>query len=122
MRSLDNITVVVVAFEGLSKLFEQPKIIENSISKNSALRKSNFQFNSTDNMKSNSAMEEDKERFSKLTFDMQEENQFQDEISTASRTESTRKRSESSTALKNRLKDESRNESLPPNDGQLYQK
>lgn len=122
MRSLDNITVVVVAFEGLSKLFEQPKIIENRISKNSALRKSNFQFNSTDNMKSNSAMEEDKERFSKLTFDMQEENQFQDEISTASRTESTRKRSESSTALKNRLKDESRNESLPPNDGQLYQK
>ena len=104
MRSLDNITVVVVAFEGLSKLFEQPKIIENSISKNSALRKSNFQFNSADNMKNNSAMEEDRERFSKLTFDMQEENkfsisknQFQDEISTASRTESTRKRSESST-------------------------
>lgn len=110
MRSLDNITVVVVAFEGLSKLFEQPKIIENSISKNSALRKSNFQFNSADNMKSNTVMEEDRERFSKLTFDMQEENkfikknkfsisknQFQDEISTASRTESTRKRSESST-------------------------
>lgn len=125
--------MVVVAFDALAKLFEQP-IISSRLDREVVMRKSNSHLHSQDNIrKNNSSLNQDKVKFAQLSFDLQEENkhikrnkfshsnnQFQNEISTANRTESSKKRTESGTAIQNRLSDESRSKSSTLNDKQQY--
>lgn len=108
-RSLDNITVVVVAFEGFSKLFSKPKTESESM--NSTVKRDNSQLRSTDHIRK-TTLKEDTNKLKKFHNDNIPRNkvpslksQFQDEVSTEGRTESE-KRSESSLGRRNTSNDE----------------
>lgn len=77
MRSLDNITVVIVAFDGFAKLFE-PKSYDNSgiLSHTSGLDRSSPQLRSTDDVRKMSAKQRERiPKAIKRSFDARETSQ-----------------------------------------------
>lgn len=129
MRTLDNITVVVVAFDGFASLFEQNKTIENVPSHNLNLERKNPQFKSTDNMRT----AKEYPQTSKLSFDAKngdalvdrthqfkypKTSSFHDDLSTAGRTDSIEKNSDSNLE-RNRQSEDSRLSKTTFNEVQL---
>lgn len=134
LRTLDNITVVVVAFDGLAKLFEQTSIIENDPMEQFKYKKNNPQFRSTDNMrKTNKSLREEGEKLGKYSFDMREDNlvgksralskktRSHHEANSAGRMEPSERISEANSSFKNRMSEDGRkNKSSTLNEMQLY--
>lgn len=104
LRSLDNITVVVVAFEGFSKLFNKPETSETTSEK---YPKNSPQLKSVERIRKK-ALKEDANRLSKIHTNanlsmsklQRNKTQFQDELSAQGRTLSS-KQSETSMGRSN---------------------